>query len=85
MRLHIKNGRVIDPASGTREVVLQVAPGAKLTPGGSVTVQRAPRGVRLAVDPWGPVEPSAFALMRALKEEFDARRVLNPGRFVGGL
>ena len=52
---------------------------------GSVTVQRAPRGVRLAVDPWGPVEPSAFALMRALKEEFDARRVLNPGRFVGGL
>ena len=53
--------------------------------GGSVTVQRAPRGVRLAVDPWGPVEPSAFALMRALKEEFDARRVLNPGRFVGGL
>ena len=53
--------------------------------GGSVTVQRAPRGVRLALDPWGPVEPSAFALMRALKEEFDARRVLNPGRFVGGL
>jgi glycolate oxidase FAD binding subunit len=37
------------------------------------------------VDPWGPVEPGPLALMRALKAEFDARRVLNPGRFVGGL
>jgi glycolate oxidase FAD binding subunit len=53
--------------------------------GGSVTVQRAPRDVRRAVDPWGPVEPGPLALMRALKAEFDARRVLNPGRFVGGL
>lgn len=53
--------------------------------GGGVTLQRAPRAVRLAVDPWGPVEPGAFALMRALKREFDARGVLNPGRFVGGL
>jgi glycolate oxidase FAD binding subunit len=59
---------------------------AALAPaGGGVTVRRAPRDVRVAVDPWGPVETGAFALMRSLKEEFDARRVLNPGRFVGGL
>jgi FAD/FMN-containing dehydrogenase len=31
------------------------------------------------------VEPAAFELMRRLREEFDPRRVLNPGRFVGGL
>src|SRR5437763_1288317 len=53
--------------------------------GGSVIIQRAPAAVRAAVDPWGPLEPDAFALMRGLKDEFDAKRVLNPGRFVGGL
>ena len=53
--------------------------------GGSVIINRAPAAMRAVVDPWGPVEPGAFALMRGLKEEFDAKRVLNPGRFVGGL
>lgn len=53
--------------------------------GGGVTIRRAPREVRAAVDPWGPIEPAAFALMRAIKDEFDPERVLNPGRFVGGL
>ncbi len=53
--------------------------------GGSVVVQRAPAAVRAAVDPWGPIEAGALALMRGLRDEFDARRVLNPGRFVGGL
>jgi glycolate oxidase FAD binding subunit len=53
--------------------------------GGSVIVLAGPRALRAKVDPWGPVEPGALALMRALKDEFDPRRVLNPGRFVGGL
>src|SRR5881628_3473591 len=53
--------------------------------GGGVIIQRAPAAVRAAVDPWGPVEPGALSLMRGLKDEFDAKRVLNPGRFVGGL
>ena len=52
---------------------------------GHVIVRRAPVAVRRAVDPWGPVEPGPMALMRALRDEFDPRRVLNPGRFVGGL
>ena len=52
---------------------------------GSVVVERAPRTVRELVDPWGPVEPGALALMRALKTEFDPLGLLNPGRFVGGL
>src|SRR5439155_415575 len=33
---------------------------------GSVIIQRAPAAIRAAVDPWGPVEPGAFALMRGL-------------------
>jgi glycolate oxidase FAD binding subunit len=53
--------------------------------GGSVIIERAPAALRAVVDPWGPVDPASLALMRRLKDEFDARRVLNPGRFVGGL
>jgi glycolate dehydrogenase FAD-binding subunit len=59
--------------------------GAVADLGGHTIVRRAPPAVRRAVDPWGPIEPGPMALMRALRDEFDPRRVLNPGRFVGGL
>jgi glycolate oxidase FAD binding subunit len=49
---------------------------------GHAIVRRAPIAVRRAVDPWGPIEPGPMALMRALRDEFDPQRVLNPGRFV---
>lgn len=55
------------------------------TLGGHVMVMRAPQSVRSAVDPWGPIEAPAFALMRGLKETFDPSGTLNPGRFVSGL
>jgi glycolate oxidase FAD binding subunit len=53
--------------------------------GGHAIVRRAPVEVRREIDPWGPVEPGVMALMKGLRDEFDPRRVLNPGRFVGGL
>ena len=53
--------------------------------GGSVVVARGSSALRAAIDPWGPVEAGAFALMQALKDDLDPKRVLNPGRFVGGL
>ena len=52
---------------------------------GHAIVTRAPLVVRRAIDPWGPIEARPLALMRALRDEFDPKRVLNPGRFVGGL
>ncbi|HET9488233.1 MAG TPA: FAD-binding oxidoreductase [Methylomirabilota bacterium] len=52
---------------------------------GSVVVQAGPRALRATVDPWGAVAPAALELMRRLRDEFDPGRVLNPGRFVGGL
>ena len=53
--------------------------------GGHAMLRRAPREIRRTVDPWGPIDAGPLALMRALRDEFDPRRVLNPGRFVGGL
>jgi glycolate dehydrogenase FAD-binding subunit len=53
--------------------------------GGSVVVEAAAPALRAALDPWGPVAPNALDLMRAIKEQFDPNRILNPGRFVGGL
>jgi glycolate oxidase FAD binding subunit len=52
--------------------------------GGSLVVLQAPPEVKAAVDVWGPVGDT-FPLMRGLKEQFDPERILNPGRFVGGL
>jgi glycolate oxidase FAD binding subunit len=49
-----------------------------------VTIQRAPRGLREKVDAWGPTK-NDLPLMQKLKREFDPTRVLNPGRFVGGI
>lgn len=52
---------------------------------GSVVVERGSTALRSSVDPWGPVPAPALALMRGLKQEFDPRRTLNPGRFVDGI
>jgi glycolate oxidase FAD binding subunit len=53
--------------------------------GGGIVIERASPAVRAAVDPWGPVDPDRLELMRRLKDEFDPTRILNPGRFVGGI
>jgi glycolate oxidase FAD binding subunit len=51
--------------------------------GGSAVVLR--RGLLPhSVNSWGD-PPPAIQLMRAIKHEFDPNRILNPGRFVGGI
>ncbi|MFJ3405867.1 FAD-binding oxidoreductase [Promicromonospora sp. NPDC090134] len=50
---------------------------------GTVTVLRASRQVRAALDAWGPV--GGLDLMRAIKRQLDPGRNLAPGRFVGGI
>jgi glycolate oxidase FAD binding subunit len=51
--------------------------------GGSVVVLR--RGtLPISIDTWGD-PPVAIEVMRAIKREFDPQRLLNPGRFVGGI
>ena len=39
----------------------------------------APAAVRERVDPWGPAQPGAMALMRRVKERFDPAGTCNPG------
>ncbi|MCH7837967.1 MAG: FAD-binding protein, partial [Chloroflexi bacterium] len=51
--------------------------------GGSLVVTTAPVAVKERIDVWGDTD--ALSLTRRLKQEFDPRGTLNPGRFIGGL
>ena len=52
--------------------------------GGRMIIERCPLGVKAQLDVWDDVgEP--LAIMRRMKQQYDPERILNPGRFVGGL
>jgi glycolate oxidase FAD binding subunit len=53
--------------------------------GGHATLMRAPSAVRAAVAVFSPQDPVLAALTRRVKEGFDPKRVLNPGRMWAGL
>ena len=44
----------------------------------------APTELKRGVEVWGE-SPPTISLMRGLKQQFDPRELLNPGRFLGGL
>jgi len=67
------------PIAGVRERVAAETRGA-----GHVVIAAMPDAARGTVDAWGPPPPS-FALMRAMKHNFDPNGLCNPGRFIGGL
>jgi len=52
--------------------------------GGALVLERAAADLKRHVDVWGAPRAD-FSLMLRLKEELDPRRVLNPGRYLGGL
>ena len=51
---------------------------------GHVVIAAMPDAARGIVDAWG-LPPPSFALMRAIKHNFDAHGLCNPGRFIGGI
>ena len=51
---------------------------------GSVVVLHASGELRSQLDPWGEVG-TALGTMRRMKQQFDPKGILNPGRFVGGI
>ena len=52
--------------------------------GGTLVLERCPLDLKRRVDVFGE-PPASFGLMRRVKEQFDPRGVLSPGRFVGRL
>lgn len=52
--------------------------------GGALTVQAGSPELKAAVDAWGPARAD-WGLMMEIKRQLDPNRVLNRGRFVGGL
>jgi FAD/FMN-containing dehydrogenase len=64
--------------------VVREARDAVLAMGGTLTLERAPVELKEKVGVWGPAR-SDFQLMLALKESFDPKHVLSPGRLVGGI
>jgi glycolate oxidase FAD binding subunit len=53
--------------------------------GGHATLVRAPAALRAATDAFEPQEPSLAALSKRVKESFDPKGVLNPGRMYAGI
>jgi glycolate oxidase FAD binding subunit len=53
--------------------------------GGHATLVRAPAAVRAAVDVFEPEEAGIAALSRRVKESFDPKGILNPGRMRAGV
>ena len=51
---------------------------------GFLTILSAPIGVKEQIDVWG-YTGNALPLMRGIKEQFDSKNILSPGRFVGGI
>jgi glycolate oxidase FAD binding subunit len=52
--------------------------------GGSLIVERCPADVREHVDAWGPPGDD-LQMMRRMKQAWDPKGILSPGRFVGGI
>ena len=52
--------------------------------GGHAVVEKTSPEVKNGFDIWG-YDGSALQIMRRIKEEFDPKGLLNPGRFVGGI
>ena len=52
--------------------------------GGHMVIERCPSEVKPEFDVWGDLgEP--LSIMRRMKEQYDPRGILNPGRFAGGI
>lgn len=51
---------------------------------GHAVMFAAPSELKSAIDVWGPAPPT-LSLMREIKQQFDPKGTINPGRFVGRL
>jgi glycolate oxidase FAD binding subunit len=74
----IETGEADDAAAGpVRDAVAAL--------GGHATLIRGSAALRTAIPPFQPQPPALAALSRRLKENFDPKGILNPGRMVAGV
>ena len=80
--IHISSGLGVLQLEGESEVALM----RSLCEGnrGFLTILSAPIAVKQKVDVWG-YTGNALQIMRGIKEQFDGKNILSPGRFVAGI
>jgi glycolate oxidase FAD binding subunit len=76
---------LVAPPTGLANILEDLR--ARLHPIGGTAVILQCGTMPLDIDPWNDPQhpPAALDVMRAIKQEFDPQRLLNPGKFVGGL
>ncbi|HZS46880.1 MAG TPA: FAD-binding oxidoreductase [Blastocatellia bacterium] len=83
VHLYIKSASENDAM--TRRVLAMIEQlRAKVGDFGSLIIERAPLAIKQQVDVWGQPRGTA-ALMRGIKEKFDPKATLIPGRYVAGI
>ncbi|MEO8089711.1 MAG: efflux RND transporter periplasmic adaptor subunit [Gemmatimonadales bacterium] len=78
----IRASPMIDAASGTREIVLQLSPGHRLTPGSSVTVRLGSEPRHVITIPRTAVDDDGYALVWS--DDRSTLRALTLGSEMGG-
>jgi glycolate oxidase FAD binding subunit len=53
--------------------------------GGSLVIERCPPDLKRRLDVFGDVPVPSFHLMRRIKQQFDPKGILSPGRHLGRL
>ena len=72
------------PSNGAGSEVLRNMMTAVRELDGNMVVERAPADVKSGIDVWGDAG-GQVGVFRGLKEQFDPKGLLNPGRFAGGI
>lgn len=78
----IRASPVLDAASGTRELVLEIQSGSRLRPGGAVTVQLGAERRQVVTIPKAAIAREGYALV--LEDNRTSLRAVTLGRDVGG-
>jgi glycolate oxidase FAD binding subunit len=74
----------LDLSNGGSPRLLADVQGVLLGLADTVTILAAPPSWKHGIDVWGRL-PEGFEVMRSLRDQFDPKRTINPGRFAGFL
>ena len=86
--VHVGTGTVLAYRSGDSPTIEQAMRAIELsvssaqTCGGRAVIERCPGEAKQQIDVWNE-DGRSLEIMRSLKEQFDPRRTLSPGRFAG--